>query len=225
MTIIKICGITRLVDARAALQSGADLLGFNFYAASPRSISPDDCTAITSEIAQEFPRAILVGVFVNMPFDHINEIMQRCGLQLAQLHGDEMPQTLKNLQEHGFKAFRNIPKPAVCREYASFMQDRAPVFLVDAAVNGLYGGSGVTADWQAAAQLARQYPILLAGGLTPANVAEAIHKVHPWGVDTASGVETSPREKDSQKIQAFVQAVRKYTDNATLADRPDASQN
>jgi phosphoribosylanthranilate isomerase len=208
MTFVKICGITRLADALEALEAGADLLGFNFYAPSPRSITPDECAAITARILIEHPQATLVGVFVNMPLAQIDAILERCSLQLAQLHGDETPAMLAALDGRGFKAFRGVPPETTYADYAAVRQHKAPVFLVDALVTGLYGGSGVTADWQAAAQLAKQVPILLAGGLKPENVAEAVRQVRPWGVDTASGVETNPREKNSGKIKAFIQAVR-----------------
>jgi phosphoribosylanthranilate isomerase len=208
MTFIKICGVTRLVDARAALQAGADLLGFNFYEPSPRSISPAACALMTSVLREEFPQAVLVGVFVNMPLQQIRAIMQACSLDLAQLHGDESPGALAALNGKAFKAFRGVPQPEAYRDFILPRHGMAPALLVDAAVQGLYGGSGQPADWQAAASLAQQIPILLAGGLKPENVAEAIRQAQPWGVDSASGVEDNPREKDARKIEAFVRAVR-----------------
>jgi phosphoribosylanthranilate isomerase len=102
-----------------------------------------------------------------------------------------------------FKAFRGIPK-----NLHGFARDESPAFLVDASVKGAYGGTGITADWSAAAELSKQYPILLAGGLTPENVEEAVRRVKPWGVDVASGVESSPGVKDPVKMRAFVQAVK-----------------
>jgi phosphoribosylanthranilate isomerase len=125
------------------------------------------------------------------------------GLNLAQLHGDETIEMLKKLDGKGFKAFRGIPE-----NVNGFVRSESPAFLVDASVKGVYGGSGVTADWDGAAQLAKQYPLLLAGGLTPENVAEAVGRVKPWGVDVASGVESAPGEKDAKKMKAFVRAVR-----------------
>jgi phosphoribosylanthranilate isomerase len=120
------------------------------------------------------------------------------------LHGDETREMLRVLDGKAFKAFRGIPQ-----NIDGFSRQGHPSFLLDASVKGTYGGTGVTADWDRAAELARQYPLLLAGGLTPENVAEAIERVQPWGVDVASGVESSPGEKDPTKVRAFVQAVRK----------------
>ena len=109
---------------------------------------------------------------------------------------------LNALDTKAFKAFRGIPE-----NINGFSRQDAPAFLIDASVKGVYGGSGVTADWQRAAELAKQYPLLLAGGLTPENVADAVRQVNPWGVDVASGVEFAPGEKDPGKIKAFVKAI------------------
>jgi phosphoribosylanthranilate isomerase len=132
--------------------------------------------------------------------------MDTCALTLAQLHGDESSEMLNSLYGKAFKAFRGIPESV-----HGFVREDAPAFLVDASVRGVYGGTGVTADWAAAAELSNHYPILLAGGLTPDNVAEAVRRVKPWGVDVASGVESSPGVKDLEKMKAFVQAVRKQS--------------
>jgi phosphoribosylanthranilate isomerase len=111
---------------------------------------------------------------------------------------------LNELKGKGFKAFRGIPA-----DIDGFARSDAPAFLVDAAVKGLYGGSGVTADWDGVAKLAKKYPLLLAGGLTPENVAEAVGRVKPWGVDVASGVESAPGKKDASKMKAFVHAIKR----------------
>jgi len=203
MTIIKICGIKTLKDAQAAIDAGADYLGFNFYPKSIRFIEKSACAKITSVLKREHPQVKLVGVFVNLPVDEIKDILQTCRLDLAQLHGDETPETFAQLAPHAFRAFRGIPE-----SNAGYERDEAPAMLIDAAVKGVYGGSGVTADWVAAAELAKKYPLLLAGGLTPENVADAVRQVRPWGVDVASGVESAPGEKDAGKMKAFVQAVR-----------------
>jgi len=208
MTFIKVCGITNLLDARLALELGADLLGFNFFPPSPRSVTPLECALITSHIIREFPDALLVGVFVNMPVEDVKAVILSCALHLAQLHGDEPPHDLQALDGKGLKAFRGVPTSEALLDYAKFPSMRPPHFLVDASVHGLYGGSGVTADWPAAALLAAQHPLLLAGGLKSGNVAEAVQQVHPWGVDTASGVEASPRKKDPALLKAFIQSVR-----------------
>jgi phosphoribosylanthranilate isomerase len=203
MTKIKICGIKTLDDAFAAIDAGADYLGFNFYPKSVRFIEKQACAEITSVLKKEFPQIKLVGVFVNSSVEEVKDILVSCLLDLTQLHGDETPEMLKTLDGKAFKAFRGIPESV-----DEFARSESPAFLLDAAVKGIYGGSGVTADWEGAAELAKKYPLLLAGGLTPENVAEAVSRVKPWGVDVASGVESAPGEKDPRKIKAFVQAVR-----------------
>ena len=203
MTIVKICGIKTLKDALAAIEAGADYLGFNFYPKSVRFIEKSACVEITSVLKRERPQIKLVGVFVNSPVDEIKDILQTCQLDLAQLHGDETPETFAQLTPHAFRAFRGIPE-----SNAGYERNKVPAMLIDAAVKGIYGGSGVVADWEAAAKLAKKYPLLLAGGLTPENVADAVRQVQSWGVDVASGVESAPGEKDAEKMSAFVKAVR-----------------
>ncbi len=202
MTKIKICGIKTIPDALAAVDAGADLIGFNFYPKSPRYVEVGMVRNIMS-VMRRIGRVTCVGVFVNASVGEILATMDTLGLNLAQLHGDEMPEMLRMLNGKAFKAFRGIPE-----SIDGFERQDAPAFLVDAAVKGVYGGSGVTADWDGAAELAKKYPLLLAGGLTPDNVAEAVSRVQPWGVDVASGVESAPGKKDPVKMKAFVQAVR-----------------
>ncbi len=203
MTKIKICGIKTLIDARAAIDAGADYLGFNFYPKSVRFIGKEICAEITSVLKNEHPQIKLVGVFVNSTVDEVKNVLETCSLDLAQLHGDETPEMFAQLVPRAFKAFRGIPSDVV-----GYERSDVPAFLVDAAVKGVYGGSGVTADWSAATELAKKYPLLLAGGLTPENIADAVRQVKPWGVDVASGVESTPGEKDAAKMSAFVKAVR-----------------
>ena len=205
MTKIKICGIKTINDALAALDAGADLLGFNFYPKSPRSIDVGACRDIMA-VMRRYGHITYVGVFVNASAAEIRATMETCGLNLAQLHGDETSEMVQSLYGKAFKAFRGIPAGinGVARE-------DAPALLVDASVKGTYGGTGVTADWRGAAELAKHYPILLAGGLTPENVAEAVRQVKPWGVDVASGVEAVPGSKDAVRMKAFVKAVRSVT--------------
>lgn len=203
MTKIKICGIKTLKDAIAAIEAGADYLGFNFYPKSVRFIEKSACAEITSVLKREYPHVKLIGVFVNLSIEEIKDIIQTCSLDLAQLHGDETPEMFAQLALHAFRAFRGIPE-----SNAGYERNEVPFMLIDAAVKGVYGGSGVTADWTAAAELAKKYPLLLAGGLTPENVADAVKQVNPWGVDVASGVESTPGEKDVEKMLQFVKAVR-----------------
>ncbi len=208
---VKICGLTSFEDARVALDAGADLLGFTFYPPSPRYIAPERCAEIVSglresalRIARPAPR--LVGLFVNVPTDQVAAVLEQCGLDLAQLHGDESPDDLRALGGRAFKAFRGNG-----HDHDTFAAAGAgdPAFLVDAAVAGKFGGTGKTGDWDGAAELARRYSLLLAGGLTADNVAEAIARVQPWGVDVASGVEASPGKKDHAKVKAFVANAKK----------------
>jgi phosphoribosylanthranilate isomerase len=203
MTKIKICGIKTINDALAALNAGADLIGFNFYPKSPRYVEVGMCRNIMS-VLRQIGKVTCVGVFVNASLGEILATMDTLGLNLAQLHGEETPEMLSALQGKAFKAFRGIPGGI-----DGFERQAAPAFLIDAAVKGLYGGSGVTADWNGAAKWAKKYPLLLAGGLTPENVCEAVRQVKPWGVDVASGVESAPGVKDAVKMKAFVQAVRR----------------
>ncbi|MBL8077912.1 MAG: phosphoribosylanthranilate isomerase [Anaerolineales bacterium] len=203
MTIIKICGIKTLKDALAAIDAGADYLGFNFYPKSVRFIEKETCAEITSVLKREHPQIKLVGVFVNSTVDEMKNILETCLLDLVQLHGDETPEAFAQLAPRAFKAFRGIPS-----DITGYERNDVPAFLVDAAVKGVYGGSGVMADWSAAVELAKKYPLLLAGGLTPENVADAVRQVKPWGVDVASGVESNPGEKDAAKMSSFVKAVR-----------------
>lgn len=213
MTIIKICGIKTLKDALAAIEAGADYLGFNFYPKSVRFIEKESCAKITSVLKKEHPQIRLVGVFVNSPMDEVKNILETCHLDLAQLHGDEAPEMLESLNGKAFKAIRLTSESAETSVYPFLKSALLPAMLVDAAVKGVYGGSGVTADWSAAAELAKKYPLLLAGGLTPENVADAVRQVKPWGVDVASGVESAAGEKDASKMSAFVKAVKQTIDD------------
>ena len=202
MTKIKICGIRTVDDALVAMQAGADLIGFNFYPKSPRYIGVGNCRDIMA-VMRKYGHILWVGVFVNAPPVDVRATMETCGLNLAQLHGDETAEMVQSFDGRAIKAFRGIPESV-----AGFAREEAPALLVDASVKEAYGGTGITADWSRAAELARHYPLLLAGGLTPENVAEAVRRVRPWGVDVASGVESSPGVKDPVKMRKFVQAVR-----------------
>ena len=211
MTKIKICGIKTVNDALAAMDAGADLLGFNFYPKSPRYIDVGTCRDIMS-VMRRYGQITYVGVFVNASAEQIRATMDTCGLNLAQLHGDETSEMVQSLYGKAFKAFRGVP-PSI----NGFAREDAPALLVDASVKGAFGGTGVTADWKGAAELAKQYPVLLAGGLTSENVAEAVRRVKPWGVDVASGVESVPGLKDTVKMKAFIRAVRSATPVVAMA--------
>ena len=204
---VKICGITTVDDAWAAIDAGADLLGFNFYPKSPRYIAPEKAREIATQIRSNGKGPLLVGVFVNSPLAEMRTILEFTQIDLAQLHGDEPVHVLEQSNGRGFKALRPILESEAQIAAARFAPygPRAPALLIDAYRQDHYGGTGHTADWTIATKLAQQYSILLAGGLTPDNVAEAIRQVGPWGVDVASGVEVSPGKKDAGKMKMFVQ--------------------
>jgi phosphoribosylanthranilate isomerase len=214
---VKMCGLTRLEDTLAVIEAGADLLGFNFYPKSRRYIAPQDCAAFLPEVREYALRqrggaVTLVGVFVNAPLAEIMATLDECGLHLAQLHGDEPPEYLEALGGRAFKALRPDSLQALERDLYRYRPGAAaPAFLLDACQPGVYGGSGQVADWGLAAGVARRLPILLAGGLTPDNVAAAIDQVSPWGVDVASGVESSPGRKDLHKMRAFIRQCKRDT--------------
>lgn len=207
--IVKICGVKILEIALAALEGGADMLGFNFYPPSSRYIDPKICAEIVASLKSHDASFTSVGVFVNEPVQRVREIMATCKLDLAQLSGDESPKNLASLGSKAFKAVRPKSLAEAESQLRAYRRKKAPVLLVDAHVKNAYGGTGETSDWALAKLLAEQAPILLAGGLNPENVAAAVRAVNPWGVDVASGVESSPGIKDPAKISAFISAARK----------------
>ena len=206
--IVKICGIKTLEPALAAIEAGADMLGFNFYPPSSRYIEVETCAQIVAGLKAAGKPVINVGVFVNEDPQRVQEIMDVCNLDLAQLSGDETLVDLAVLNGRAFKAIRPHSLSEADEQLGIFGRSEAPALLVDAHVKGAYGGMGTTGDWMLAQHLAEQAPILLAGGLDPENVAEAVRTVNPWGVDVASGVESSPGVKDPSKISAFISAAR-----------------
>jgi phosphoribosylanthranilate isomerase len=205
MVQVKICGITNLGDARAACDLGAYALGLNFYEKSPRVISP----AAAWNIRRRLPSAIqAVGVFVNWKPTAVIALCTSLQLSAAQLHGDE---SLKDAMACSktlpvIKAFRIPPSISPAR-FAKF--PRGTQFLLDAAKPGQYGGSGRIANWAIARRIAAARPIILAGGLTPDNVADAIRTVRPHAVDVASGVESRPGKKDLGKMREFFREVER----------------
>ena len=197
MIRVKICGLTSLADARAAVEAGADLLGFNFYPPSPRYVAPNVAAEIIAALRAEYGELAVryVGVVVNMTAEQALALRERCGLDLLQLHGDESVEDYRAVAPGAFKALR--PRSAAEAEadldrFAPPADVAAPHFLIDASHPQLYGGTGATGDWGVARSIAERFPILLAGGLTAENVGAAIAAVRPWGVDVASGVEAAP---------------------------------
>jgi len=206
---IKICGIKTLQEAQAAVEAGVDMLGFNFYPKSRRYLALKTCTDLVATISSRWPAVRLVGVFVNSSIADIQSALAVTGLHLAQLSGDEPAQALAVLGQYAFKALRPQDRAALQAALAQYPPRQSPpAFLVDANRPGEFGGTGATADWELARDLAGRVPILLAGGLTPENVRAAIEQVNPWGVDVASGVESAPGVKDIRKMQQFVRQAR-----------------
>jgi phosphoribosylanthranilate isomerase len=202
---IKICGITNQEDADIAIQEGADALGFVFYPQSPRYVQP----AVAQHIIASLPPFVVpVGVFVNQDLDMVKRVFDDCGLALAQLHGDESPGFCESLHRPVLRAIRLHGRSSflALAEWKGRIGVRG--FIVDTFSDTAYGGTGHTTDWSLAAEVAKAAPMLLAGGLTPENVQEAIRQVRPYGVDVSSGVERSPGQKDPDKIRGFIQAVR-----------------
>lgn len=203
MIKVKICGITHIEDALHAADCGADALGFVFYGKSPRCISPE----LGREIVAALPPFITaVGLFVNEELEKVRAIAHFCGLGSVQLHGDEPPEgcslppyrTIKALRVKGEETLENLSSWPVS------------ALLLDAWVPDTYGGTGHRFDWQLAARAAREHRIILAGGLTPENVREAVRTVRPYAVDVSSGVETAPGRKDPEKVREFIRRAKGF---------------
>lgn len=197
---VKICGLTNIDDARWALEAGADYLGFVLYSKSPRCVTIPELRRIADGLPET---ARLVGVFVNEAPILIKQVVEACQLTAVQLHGDEDPGEYLDLHVPVWRAVRYqdriwTPDPS------AWSTDR---FVMDAA-SPAYGGTGMTVDWNAAADFAAHHPAMLAGGLDPDTVADAIRSVRPMGVDVSSGVEIKPGMKDLKKVAAFIEAVR-----------------
>jgi phosphoribosylanthranilate isomerase len=202
-TRVKICGITNLADAQAAIEAGADALGFNFYEKSPRFVSLETA----AEISKQLPPFIMrVGVFVNAPEDFVLRAIGGCNLTMLQFHGDEPPEFCTQFGLMSMKAFR-IRDEKSLEQIPNYQTD---AYLLDAFSSTTLGGTGEKFNWDLAVE-AQKFgkPIFLAGGLTPENVADAVKKVQPFGVDVSSGVEISPGKKDNAKLKAFIQAAKK----------------
>ncbi len=197
---VKICGITRLEDALAAVRLGVDALGFNFWPRSKRYLPP----AAARDIVRRLPPLVTaVGVFVDPSRDEVLRAVDASGVGVAQLHGDESPELCLSLPLPVLKAIRVVDAGSLV-QLASY---DVRGFLLDTPGPG-YGGSGRTFDWSLVAEVARELPIVLAGGLTPENVGEAVRVVHPWAVDVASGVESAPGVKDEDRMRRFIDAAK-----------------
>ena len=198
---VKICGMTNLDDAHQASACGADALGFVFYPESPRYIEPEQARRIIADLP---PLITTVGLFVNEPPARIRETVAFCGLDTVQLHGEEEPDQCSYPPCRVIKALR-LKDDLDDGLIASY---RVAALLLDAYVPGQFGGTGQCCDWTRAAQLASRHRLILAGGLTPDNVTEAVRQVRPYGVDVSSGVEKRPGKKDPDQVAMFIHMAK-----------------
>jgi phosphoribosylanthranilate isomerase len=205
MVRVKICGITNAADALAAVEAGANLLGFNFYEKSARYLTESAAAKIRAQLPENVES---VGIFVNASAADIAALCNSLKLRAAQLHGDEPPEAVAELARSVpvIKAFRVEPEFSLktLDEYGD-----AFAFLFDAAITGQYGGTGRTTEWDVARRAAKDHRIILAGGLKAENVAAAVRIVRPYGIDVASGVESKPGKKDHGRVREFIQEVRR----------------
>ena len=203
MTLVKICGITNLDDALAAVGAGADTLGFNFYKSSPRYITPQDAR----EIIEQLPESLLtVGVFVNEEPGAVRAIANEAGLGALQLHGDESPEYCDELVDYFvIKTFA----VSDAFDVGALDQYKVEAVMLDTKHNSLRGGTGRVFDWSVAQRAATTIPkLFLAGGLSPENVQNAVEIVHPFAVDACSALEDRPGKKNHERMRVFVNAVR-----------------
>jgi len=213
MVKVKICGITSLDDALTAIHAGADALGFVFCSSSPRRILPVEAGAIIGQLP---PFVQTVGLFVDEEPATVNAIADQCGIDIVQLHGDESPDYCAAIRRRIIKAFRIKDRSSLdpAKDY------RVAACLLDAWSPAAHGGTGRTFNWDIAASAAPTMRIVLAGGLTPDNVAEAIRQVRPYAVDVSSGVEAAPGIKDALLVHRFIQSARTALQPAAAGPRP-----
>jgi phosphoribosylanthranilate isomerase len=200
VTRVKICGVTSVEDAVASVAAGADSVGVNFVS-TVRRVDAAMARAIVRAVGDE---TLVVGVVAGMTVAEMRDLKEATGIACLQLHGDETPDDVAALLPHAYKAVRIQTAADVARARAM----PGEYVLVDAKVEGLLGGTGHAFDWSLVVELARERKLVLAGGLTPENVARAVATVRPWCVDVASGVESAPARKDPARMAAFVEAVR-----------------
>jgi phosphoribosylanthranilate isomerase len=213
MVSVKICGITSVKDAQAAVQAGADALGFVFYPPSPRYVTPEQATSVIRTLP---PFVTTVGLFVDVTVETINAVAAQCGLDRIQLHGHEPPEVCFRVVRPVIKAFRIKNAESLL----NLSRYRVAAYLLDAYVEGaLPGGTGASFSWDLAAQAKPSGPLILAGGLTPENVEAAIRRIRPYGVDVSTGVEQAPGVKDHHKIRTFIARAKAVA----LVNTPPAS--
>ncbi len=217
MTQVKICGIKEKAHALAVIEAGGDFIGLVF-APSQRQVTPAQAQEIVSTVKKCSDATVVVGVFVNMPAPEVNRIANSCHLDWVQLSGDEPWEYCRQITKPLIKAvrIRGEQRPEeICADLTSgarVLSSQRYIYLLDSQVKGKYGGTGMTFDWSLARQATERFPVIIAGGLTPENVAQAIGIVAPWGVDVASGVEVGG-VKDIVKIRVFIEAVRRADDS------------
>ena len=216
MTRIKICGTREELHALAAVEAGADFIGFVF-APTRRQVSPAKAREIVDTVKKRSSAIKPVGVFVDTPASEVNRIVDFCGLDWVQLSGNESWEYCRQIARPIIKAIRigQQLREEINAELTVGLKTLSPqrfITLLDSQVEGKYGGTGITFNWRLAQQVAKEFPVIIAGGLNPENVAQAIEIATPWGVDVSSGVETDGT-RDIAKIKAFIEAVRRTDDN------------
>ncbi len=218
MTRIKICGIKKEEHALAAADAGADFIGFMF-ARSPRQVTPARAEKIVAALKKHQATVEVVGVFVNSHLGTVNRIAESCHLDWVQLSGDEPWEYCRELAcplIQVVRVSRNNKPEQVCKDLAygtKLLKKKKHIYHIESNASDRYGGTGRKFDWELAVPIAREFPVIIAGGLTPGNVGEAIKVISPWGVDVSSGVETKG-VKDIDKIRKFIEAVREADDRA-----------
>jgi phosphoribosylanthranilate isomerase len=208
---VKICGVTRVEDALVAADAGAHMIGLNFWSGTPRRVALDRAAEIADAVRG---RVEVVALFVNAPQDEIIAATDRLDARTAQLHGDESAALAAALADSGLRVIKAF-RVATEADLAALDGFPASAYLLDARVEGRRGGTGRTIDWDLARRAAQYGRILLAGGLAPDNVAEAVRRARPWGVDTASGVEDEPGIKNHDRIRQFIDAARAAAEEET----------